>query len=135
MDLTNLITTKAGIVEYYQTYLKLEKQIIEVAKYLGIINRCWSLDHFKINENQICITVFDNEDDSYCGPETRSHSFPIECIINRDFLISYKLGKDKAIIEAEMEQKIQQQKALKEKELTELARLKEKYETEEKEMD
>ena len=119
------IKTKEDILMLSKMQDELERKVIEVAEYLGIIDRCWHYESFDICEDRIHIVVYDYYYDLH---DTKGDSFPIECVLDEEYLKNYKTQCEEAKLRYEEAQKLKKQKEHEEKERKELERLKAKYE-------
>lgn len=110
----------------------LHSRIKEAAEYLGIIDKYWYMESFEICEDTIYVRTVDIYYDQY---DAKTDAFPIECIISKNYLADYKQIREEEIKKKEEMKEKAENDALREKELAELARLKEKYDWDGREID
>ena len=119
------LETKEDILAVDAAMDQIEKRVKEVATYLGFLDNTWHFEDFGIGKETIHVTAYDLYYDLH---ETKLTSFPIECILDEEFLKRYKKEWDEAKRVKEEKERLAEQQRIEDKEKAELERLKAKYE-------
>ena len=119
------LETKEDILAVNAAMDQIEERVKKAATYLGFLNNTWVFEDFGIGKENIRVVAYDYYYDLH---DTKSTSFPIECILDEEFLKRYKEELDEAIRKNEEKKRLAEQKRIEDKEKAELERLKAKYE-------
>lgn len=112
------------ICEIRDAYDAIELKVKEVGEYLGFLNHQWVFESFEIGKTSIILTAYDYYYDLH---DTSCLSFPLECLVSKDFLENYRVQMIKDKEEEERKKKEAEEIRLRHKELAELERLSKKY--------
>ena len=121
------IKTKEDVLALNAAMDQLEKRIKEIAKYLGYIDNVWHFESMSIGKNNIYITTYDLYYDLH---DTKTGSFPIECLFDDELLKNHKQWLEEEEKARELREQQEKQQRQEEKERAEYERLKEKFESE-----
>ena len=119
------IKTKEDVLAIDAAMDDIRERIKKAATYLGFLDDTWHFRDFGIGKETIFVTAYDYY---YDLDDTKSTSFPIECILDETVLKRYKEEWDEANRMAEEKKRLAEQQRIEDKEKAELERLKAKYE-------